>query len=280
MKNAEAAEPVPEAPKDVDVARELLSAAMEGSGEFEKNEESETATAELVRQEETEPTFEVQELKIPEVKRDTYNELMTENKKIICELTQLRLQEPQMSRVPKTITAFTEEQLAALYRNTELEMVEDFTSNFIEAELKGIFTKQHPLYELLMNYLRVREKVTCNTLEFNQLRKEYQESRSNLWTIEKNVVSKQGQCQDGVKVAARQEFDKATFHRGIFQTLVRILGNVQELTNNNHVLYTFSAEDLKIQVNGYNVKCCDNGVLTSCIIFRSNYTFKPPYLTA
>lgn len=155
----------------------------------------------------------------------------------------------------KTITAYTEEHLSALYRNPELETVQDFTCHFVEAELKGVASKHHPLYELLTNYLQVREKITGNTLEFNQLRKEYHECRGNLWTVEKAVVTKQGQCQDGVKVSTSHEFDKAVFHRSAFQTLVRILGNVQTLTNKNHVLYTFSAEDLKLQVYIFWVLC-------------------------
>lgn len=187
------------------------------------------------------------EEKTPEVKTDTYNKLLVENKKILCELN-LKAN-PSSSSKKQTITAYTEEQLAALYHNSELELVDDFITHFVEAELKGVATKQHPLYELLTNYLRVREKITGNTLEFNQLRKEYHECRLNLWTIEKGVISKPGQCQDGVRVSARQDYDKALFHKSAFQTLVRILDNVQELTNQKHVLYTFSAEDLKLQVH-------------------------------
>lgn len=216
------------------MAKELLHAALESS------EELSCSPAAVVEAEE----------KPPEPKTDTYNTLLTENKKLLCELSHLNLNEATtLSKPPKSITAYTEEQLAALYHNSELDLVEDFTSHFVEAELKGVAAKQHPLYELLTNYLHVREKITGNTLEFNQLRKEYHEFRGNLWTMERAVVTKQGQCQDGAKVTARHDFDKATFHRSAFQTLVRILGNVQTLTNKQHVLFTFSAEDLKLQVN-------------------------------
>lgn len=207
--------------------------------------DNEKKSSELRQENETEPL---------ELRTDSYNKLLTQNKKILCELTQLNINEPTTSKL-KTITAYTEEQLGALYRNAELDMIEDFTSHFVEAELKGVVLKQHPLYELLTNYLHVREKITGNTLEFNQLRKEYHECRSNLWTIEKAIITKQGQCQDGVKLIAKREYDRAVFHKTVFQTIVRILGNVQTLTNKNHVLYTFTAEDLKLQV--FSVVCYD-----------------------
>lgn len=220
------------------MAKELFHAALEASEEL-------TTVAEVEEKEETKPQT--------PPKTDTYNKLVTENKKILCELTHLNLNEEATTltktKTQKVITAFTEEQLATLYYNSELDLVDDFTAHFLEAELKGVAAKQHPLYELLSNYLHIREKITGNTLEFNQLRKEYEECRGQLWTMERAVVTKQGQCQDGVKVMARHEFDKATFHRSAFQTLVRILGNVQNLTNKQHVLFTFSAEDLKLQVS-------------------------------
>lgn len=242
MNEQESEDPLPEASDNVDVSRELLQAALECSEELSKSPEEDSSA--VVNE------VEIPKSSEPELKADSYNKLLTENKKILCELSNLKLIEPTTSKL-KTITAYTEEQLAALYRNTELEIVEDFTSHFVEAELKGIAGKQHPLYELLTNYLHVREKITGNTLEFNQLWKEYKECWSNLWTLEKAVVTKQGQCQDGVKLIAKHEFDKATFHRSVFQTLVRILGIVQKVTNKNHVLYTFSAEDLKLQVRIY-----------------------------
>lgn len=230
------------------MAKELLHAALESSEELSKSVEGNSPVviekAALLHSEENKKV----EIKSTELKTDTYNKLLTENKKILCELSNLNLNEATTSKI-KNITAYTEEQLAALYHNSELELVDDFIAHFVEAELKGVAAKQHPLFELLTNYLRVREKITENTLEFNQFRKEYHECKCNLWTIERTAVTKQGQCQDGVKVTARHDFDKATFHRSAFQTLVRLLGNVQKLTNKQHVLYTFSAEDLKLQVS-------------------------------
>lgn len=239
MKIDENVDPVPEASDDVDVAKELLHAALETSEELSRSVDESGNTPIVATK-----TIET------EIKPDNYNKLMMENKKILCELSQLDTNAATTSKI-KNITAYTEEQLAALYHNSELEMVEDFIGQFVEAELKGVAAKQHPLYELLNNYLHIREKITGNTLEFNQLRMEYQECRGNLWTIERAVFTRQGQCQDGVKVTAKHEFDKALFHRSAFQTLIRILGNVQKLTNTNHVSYTFSAEDLKLQIELY-----------------------------
>lgn len=159
----------------------------------------------------------------------------------------------QKTEYKTEIIPYTEEQLSALYKNTELEILDDFTSQYVEAELKGVVIKQHPLYDLLLNYLKVREKITGNNLELNQVRKEYEESRNSLWTLEKSVNTGTAECQDGVRVTARHVYDKATFHRTVFQTVIRLLGNILKLVNENHVLFSYKAEDLRLQVS---VNCC------------------------
>lgn len=113
----------------------------------------------------------------------------------------------------------------------------------------GLASKNHPLYELLINYLRVREKITGNNLELDQIRKEYLLSQQELWTVEKVSVTGRGECQDGTIVTATHAYNRSIFHRSVFQSIIRILGNVQKLVYENHSLYTYSAEDLKMQVS-------------------------------
>ncbi|KAG5874036.1 hypothetical protein JTB14_007998 [Gonioctena quinquepunctata] len=135
--------------------------------------------------------------------------------------------------------------------NMKLETIDSFNSQFVEAELKGTATKQHPLYEMLTNYLQVQEKITGNTLEIDQIRKEYKSFQSELWTIETASVTARGECQDGSVVTASHSYNKSIFHRSVFQNIVRHLGNIQKLTYENHTLYNFSAEELRLQIELY-----------------------------
>lgn len=112
--------------------------------------------------------------------------------------------------------------------------------------------KQHPLYELLVNYLQVCEKITGNTLELEQIRKEYKALQSDLWSIEVATQTGRGECQDGSIVTVSHNYNRSIFHRSVFQSIVRILGNVQKLVYENYVLYSYSAGELKLQVRIVN----------------------------
>lgn len=148
----------------------------------------------------------------------------------------------------RTIKPYTESQLAALYRNVELEQLDQFTSQFVEAELKGLGIKRHSLYELLTNYLTVREKLNGNSIELLQVRREYKELQANVWSVTNITASAVGKCNDDVVVTGNYTYNKSVFHRAAFQNIVRLLGNIQKLLYENHVLYSYSVEDLKLQV--------------------------------
>ncbi|CAG9829221.1 unnamed protein product [Diabrotica balteata] len=177
---------------------------------------------------------------------------ITENNKTITKNSE--------TEVHTEMKPYTETQLSALYYNQELETLEEFIEQYVNAELKGLAIKQHPLYELLTSYLRVQEKITGNTLELDQIRKEYKTLQNDLWTIETATVTGRGECQDGSVVSAAHRYNKSIFHRSVFQSIVRILGNVQNLTYENHTLYSFSAEDLRIQIESYL-----QGIIMNCL---------------
>lgn len=65
---------------------------------------------------------------------------------------------------------YTEQQLRALYYNSELNVLKDFTKRYVEMEMKGLHLKKHCLYDLLANYLKVRENIigecTCITQSY------------------------------------------------------------------------------------------------------------------
>lgn len=160
----------------------------------------------------------------------------------------------ELSKV-QHLRPYTEKQLAALYKNTELEVLDTFTSQFIEAELKGLSIKRHPLYELLTNYLQARDKITGNTLELNQTLQEYNEQRSHIWTIENCSISGRAQCSDGCTLTTSQVYSKAIFHRSVFETVNRLLKNIRNFIHQNHVLYSYLAENLRLQVTFYIFRC-------------------------
>lgn len=146
------------------------------------------------------------------------------------------------------IRPYSESQLATLYINSELQAIDQFTKEFVEAELKGLAIKKHPLYEYLNSYLHSRSKVTENHLELEQLKREYSESMNLLWCLDSATISATGDCRDGNKVIAYQSYSKATFQRSTFQTVVRILNTIQKLANETHVLHSYASETLRLQV--------------------------------
>ncbi|CAH0560106.1 unnamed protein product [Brassicogethes aeneus] len=188
-----------------------------------------------------------------------FDSLININRQIMSTITCDAAHVAPKMELPK-IKPYTEPQLAALYTNTELLTLEEFTNQYVEAELKGLAVKHHHLYDLLMNYLHVREKITGNNLELQQFRKEYKDLQSELWSVYSAEVTGRAECQDGAIVTASHSYNKSIFHRNVFQTVVRLLGNIQRLTYENHVLYSYSAEDLKLQIELFL-----QSVITNCM---------------
>nr|XP_023017259.1 ectopic P granules protein 5 homolog [Leptinotarsa decemlineata] len=205
---------------------------------------------------------------------------MNMNKQIVDEIEPITAYKPEKPRentmnICSVMKPYTESQLSALYHNNELVTIDAFNSQFVEAELKGTAMKQHPLYEMLSNYLHVRDKITGNTLELHQIRKEYKSLQNELWTIETASVTSRGECQDGTVVTASHTYNKSIFHRSVFQNIVRLLGNVQNLTYQNHSLYLFSADELHLQIELYL-----QGVILNCMSVTQLTEGSPVALTS
>lgn len=93
------------------------------------------------------------------------------------------------------VKPFTLSQLAALYHNTELDVREEFASQFVETELRGGNVTRHPLYELLLNYQQARSKLTISNVELNSLKQECKDHQKQLWSMERCQVIEHGECQ-------------------------------------------------------------------------------------
>lgn len=149
---------------------------------------------------------------------------------------------------PENIRPYTEAQLLSLYSNSEIETLQQFLFAFVDYELKGAHIRQHPLYTLLEQYLQSKNKIAANDLDIEQARKEYFEIQNQLWLVNSSVIKEQGECQDGNIVHATHTYNKATFHRGSFQAMNAVLTKIRQLSNECHVLYSYSASINKLQV--------------------------------
>lgn len=97
--------------------------------------------------------------------------------------------------VEEVVKPFTLPQLAALYHNPELDVGEEFVSQFVETELRGGDALRHPLYELLLNYQQARSKLTVSNVELHLLKNECKEHQKHLWSMERCQVTEHGECQ-------------------------------------------------------------------------------------
>lgn len=113
--------------------------------------------------------------------------------------------EKNASIAQKTVKPFTEAQLAALYNNQELNVVEAFVNEFVEFQLRNhAVRQQHKLHELLMNYLRVRNHLIVNSHELESLKKACKETQKQLWCLDKASITESGTI---ILVLSSSEFE-------------------------------------------------------------------------
>ncbi|XP_045481046.1 ectopic P granules protein 5 homolog [Harmonia axyridis] len=155
------------------------------------------------------------------------------------------------SAVYSAIRPYAETQLAAFYSNNELSMIENFSQQFIEAELQGLAIKSHSLYEMLCNYLDIRLKLIETNKEINQLKAEYVELKTKLWISSSENISSKGKCQHGDIVSVSHSYLKYSLNKSAWQSMQRILANIQKSILKNLSLYHFSAGKLKYQIEIY-----------------------------
>ncbi|XP_066999967.2 ectopic P granules protein 5 homolog [Anabrus simplex] len=153
-------------------------------------------------------------------------------------------------RVAEEFKPLTEIQLLSLYSNHELESNTEFVSEFVESQLQGV-KQHHRLYELLVSYLRARNRLMVNTMELETLKKECNEHQSHLWTVETSIVSESGECQDGNPVSASHEYKVSHFNKVALAALTRSLTSIKDLVNEVQSLNSYSSEVLRLQIEHY-----------------------------
>ncbi|XP_033214682.1 ectopic P granules protein 5 homolog isoform X2 [Belonocnema kinseyi] len=157
----------------------------------------------------------------------------------------------------KLMRPFTEKQLAALYTNQELSLVESFINEFVEYQLRGHSVRQqHRLQELLMSYLRVRNHLIVNSHELEILKKSCKDIQKQLWCLDKASITEYGECQDGNPVSATHEYSVAHFNKKTLVALTKNLSAIKESLHNAHALYCYESDTLKLQIEHYVQRVC------------------------
>ncbi|XP_071650229.1 ectopic P granules protein 5 homolog isoform X2 [Temnothorax longispinosus] len=152
----------------------------------------------------------------------------------------------------KDVRPFTDQQLASLYHNQELMLVDAFVTEFTETQLRyAPLRQQHRLHELLMNYLRVRNHLIANSYELERLKKSCRETQKQLWCLEKASETENGECQDGNPVTATHEYSVAHFNQQALIALSRTLSAIKDTLHESQALYCYEAESLRLQIEHY-----------------------------
>ncbi|CAD6215664.1 GSCOCG00000476001-RA-CDS [Cotesia congregata] len=173
-------------------------------------------------------------------------------------------QEVSQKPLKSKIQPFTDAQLSSLYSNAELSHLDAFINDFIDSQLRESSSRQHRLHELLMSYLRVRNHLTMNSVELENLKKSCKEVQKQLWHLDKASITESGECEDGNPVNASHEYTIAHFNQQSLVPLTKNLSSIKELLHNCQVLYCYEAEVLKLQIEHYIQR-----VSTSCHEFAS-----------
>lgn len=168
----------------------------------------------------------------------------------------------------KDVKPFTEQQLASLYHNQELMLVDAFVSEFTETQLRcAPLRQQHKLHELLMSYLRVRNHFIANSYELERLKKSCRETQKQLWCLEKTSETENGECQDGNPVTATHEYSVAHFNQQALVALSRTLSAIKDTLHDSQALYCYEAESLRLQIEHY-VQRVARSFNVSCLLSK------------
>ncbi|KAH0560783.1 ectopic P granules protein 5 homolog isoform X1 [Cotesia glomerata] len=194
----------------------------------------------------------------------TQKDFLPDSNLIASSSTNFLHQKASQKPLKSKIQPFTDAQLSSLYSNAELSHLDAFINDFIDSQLRASSSRQHRLHELLMSYLRVRNHLTMNSVELENLKKSCKEVQKQLWHLDKASITESGECEDGNPVNASHEYTIAHFNQQSLVPLTKNLSSIKELLHNCQVLYCYEAEVLKLQIEHYIQR-----VSTSCHEFAS-----------
>ncbi|KZC09302.1 Ectopic P granules protein 5 like protein, partial [Dufourea novaeangliae] len=132
----------------------------------------------------------------------------------------------------KEVKPFTDSQLALLYDNQELGIIDMFISEFTETQLRSSAVKQQHRLQV--------------------------ETQKQLWCLDKASITEAGECQDGNPVTATHEYSIAHFNKKALISLSRTLSTIKDMLHNTQALYSYEAELLRLQIEHYIQSVCNS----------------------
>ena len=120
---------------------------------------------------------------------------------------------------------FTAEQSQAFYDNTLLEREAVIEESFLDSQ-KNL--EVHGLFECLTRYKRCRLALKSTLDKVDELNREIKGLAAKLWTVENKKVAGYGECSDGRRVKAQDEYPVGHFNSSASTHLVRQLKQLRE----------------------------------------------------
>lgn len=100
---------------------------------------------------------------------------------------------------------FTINQLKEIYNCREIEKVHQFESEFLINTFNSDFTN-YPLYQLLLQYSKVKSRLKINFLDFQNLKTSVQNLGSQVWEIKNEFLQYSGVCGDNLTVTGMENY--------------------------------------------------------------------------
>ena len=168
-----------------------------------------------------------------------------------------------------TIVPFTESQLNALYRNTELEKNIEFVEHWLDTQKE---IEKFPLDEMLVNYLRVRTNLQNSKKSYDIGKAKAEDLFQDLWQISSGKVEEEGECEDGNVVTVTKNVKIAEFDTNVSHMLRSQLKECKEILAENHSLFTFRAEVLRLKIEEFlqSVVARNKGELVERVLVYSS----------
>ena len=142
---------------------------------------------------------------------------------------------------------FTTVQLKSFYSSDLVEEHEAILTGFLDSQkdLEG-----HPLFEALSNYLRCRLQVKLADQEVNDLERDVARLTASSWSEEMELVTGDGECDDGRQVEARLEVLVARWDASSSAGAASKLKQVRQVLSEKVALHVYEAESSRLRVDG------------------------------
>lgn len=122
----------------------------------------------------------------------------------------------------------------------------------------------HPLYALLVRFQTSRlEHISCQQ-EAEMIEKRAENSFSRVWTVNKKILKKTGQCRDHNRVTRTHEYESAEIDQQELQTLEVITGDLSTHLHREVSLKASHCEYERLEIVSYL-----SSLLQSCEEFRN-----------